>query len=99
MKIEEAKKNIKELENYIQLIESYQVSNFEQESVFLYVQMESVRKVAEEMNKKGYKVGNRKVISKDISDVIRSKPVDELQVMAKKLLTGNKKKSSRRGWM
>jgi hypothetical protein len=99
MKIEEAKQSIKELENYIQLIESYQANTFEQEALFLYVQLESVSKVSDEMNKKGYKVGNRKVISKDVSDIIRSKPIDNIHVMAKKFFTGNKKRSSGRSWM
>ena len=98
MNIEQAKQQIKELEEYIQLIETYQANTFEQESVFLYVQLESVSKVADELNKKGYKVGNRRVISKDVSDVIRSKPTDEMHVLAKQFFTGNKKRASKRGW-
>lgn len=99
MQIEEAKKQIRELERYIQLIENYQAKTFEQESIYLYVLVESVSKVAEELNKKGYKVGNRKVISKDVSDIIRTKPTDDMHVMANKLFKGNKKKSSGRGWI
>jgi hypothetical protein len=99
LNIEEARKIIKELEDYIQLIEDYQAITFEQESIHLYVQLESVSKVADELNKKGLKVGNRKVISKDVSNIIRSKPVSEMHVMAKKLFNGNKKRASGRGWM
>lgn len=99
MNIEEAQQQIKELENYIQQLQNYQANSFEQESVFLYVQLESVSKVADELNKKGYKVGARKMISKDVSDVIRSKPIfDEMHGLAKKMFTGNKKRSSGRGW-
>lgn len=100
MLVEEAKKQIKELRNYIQLIQNYQAATFKQEAVYLYVQLESVSKVADELNKKEYKVGNRKVISKDVSDIIRSKPAaDEMHVLAKKFFNGNKKRASGRGWM
>lgn len=90
---EEARKMIKELEDYIHLIENYQAKTYEQESIYLYVQLESVSKVADELNKKGYKVGNRKVISKDVSDIIRTKPMDEMHVLAKKFFKGNKKRA------
>lgn len=100
MLVKEAKQQIKELRNYIQLIEGYQAKTFEEEAIYLYVQLESVSKVAEELNKKQYRVGNRKVISKDVSDIIRSKPViDDMHVLAKKFFNGNKKKASGRGWM
>ena len=100
MLVKEAKQQIKELRNYIQLIEDYQVNTFEQEALYLYVQLESVSKVSEELNKKEYRVGNRKVISKDVSDIIRSKPViDEMHNMAKKFFNSNKTKASGRGWI
>jgi hypothetical protein len=99
MLVEEAKQQIKELKNYIKLIQTYQANSFEQEAVYLYVQLESVSKVADELNKKGYKVGNRKIISKDVSDIIRSKPADEMHELAKKFFNGNKKRSSGRGWI
>jgi hypothetical protein len=100
MLVKEAKQQIKELKNYIQLIDDYKPETFEQEALYLYVQLESVSKVADELNKKGHKVGNRKVISKDVSDIIRSKPViDDMHSQAKKFFSGNKKKVSGRGWM
>jgi hypothetical protein len=96
MNIKEAKEQIKELQDYIQLIESYQATTFEEKALYLYVQLESVSKVANELNKNGYKVGNRKVISKDVSDIIRSKQTDDMHALAKKFFKG--KKSSVRGW-
>jgi hypothetical protein len=99
MLVKEAKQQIKELKNYIQIIDDYQPETFEQEALYLYAQLESVSKVADELNKKGYKVGNRKVISKDVSDIIRSKSViDDMHTMAKRFFNGNKKKASGRGW-
>ncbi|WP_106494904.1 hypothetical protein [Lentibacillus sp. Marseille-P4043] len=99
MKIEEARDRIRELENYIEQINNYQADTFEKESIFLYVQLESVTKVAVELNKKGYKVGNRKVISKDVSDIIRTKATDDLHAMAKKLFNNNKGRAQKRGWV
>lgn len=99
MKIDEAMERIKELQNFIQKIESYHADTFEKKSVYLYVQLESVTNVAIELNKKGYKVGNRKVIGKDVSDIIRDKPIDDMHVMAKRLFNNNKKRSQKRGWL
>jgi nitrogen regulatory protein PII len=96
MKIDEAKERIVELESFIQALENYNADTFEKESLKLYVQLESVSKVADELNKKGYQIGNRKVISKDVSDVIRSKPVDEMHRMAKRIF--KRKRASSVGW-
>jgi hypothetical protein len=97
MRVEDAKHRIIELETFIQTIENYNANTFEKESIKLYVQLESVRKVAEELNIKGYRVGNRKVISKDVSDIIRAKPIDKMHNMAKKILT--RKKANHAYWI
>jgi hypothetical protein len=97
MKIEEAKERIVELESFIKTLENYNADSFEKESLKLYVQLEIVSKVAEELNKKGYRIGERKVISKDVSDIIRSKPIDEMHSMAKKMF--NRKKVNHATWI
>ncbi|WIY55378.1 hypothetical protein M8181_15125 [Bacillus licheniformis] len=52
----------------------------------------NVSKVAKVLNDQGIKVGNRKVISNDISTVIMSKPhLNELHVIVQKIFTRNKK--------
>jgi tetrahydromethanopterin S-methyltransferase subunit G len=99
VQIEEAKKRIEELNRYIEMVESYHPTSYEQNVFKLYVLMESVNKVAEELNKLGYKVGNRKVIGKDVSDLIRTKPTDGMHTLARKLFTGNKKRAQGRGWI
>lgn len=99
MLIEEAKERIRALEAYIKKIENYKPQNFEQELVYLYVQHESVTKVTAILNEKGYREGNRKLNTVDISKVIRSKPKDELHEMAKKRLAKNVKKAQALGWL
>lgn len=99
MTIDEALKEIEDLKKYIKMLEEYQPVNFEQEAIKLYVELESVTKAAVELNNKGYKVNGRKVISKDVSDLIRAKKAnDDLQELAKKMFSRNKKRSSGRGW-
>jgi tetrahydromethanopterin S-methyltransferase subunit G len=95
MTIEQAKKRIEELEKFIDMIENYQADNFEKAAIKLYVLEESVSHVATELNKQGYRVGNRKVIGKDVSDVIRSKATDSMHEMAKKMFGKHKRKAAR----
>ncbi len=52
MLVEEAKKRIEYLQEYIRMIESYTPTTLEEEAVYLYVQLESVTKVVQELNKK-----------------------------------------------
>ena len=92
MNVIEAKEKIKALERFIETMESYEPKNFEQEAFKLYVELESVSKVAAILKDKGYRIGNRKVISKDISELIRSKPTDAMHEMAQQAL---KRSSSR----
>lgn len=92
MTIDEAKKRIKQLENYVKLLENYEPQSFEQEAMYLYVQLNNVAKVAELLNEKGYKIGNRKVISNDVSDVIRTKAADEIHELAKKSFNSNRRR-------
>jgi hypothetical protein len=95
MNIEEAKAEIQELEKYINLLDNYAADTFEKVAIKNYVLSESVTKVAVLLNDQGFRVGNRKVISKDISDIIREKTTDDLHAMAKKMFNSNKRKSKR----
>lgn len=94
MEISEAQEQIKELEKYIELVENYDASTYEKKVFKLYVLRENVTKITKELNEEGYRIGNRKLISKDVSDLIRSKPTDEMHEMARKIFNQNKKRSS-----
>ncbi|KLR75283.1 hypothetical protein ABH20_00890 [Geobacillus sp. T6] len=95
MLVEEAKKQIEYLQEYIRKIENYTPTTMEEEAVYLYVQLESVTKVVQELNKKGYRIGKRKLTTVDISNIIRGKPKDEMHELAKRMFTKNKKRGSR----
>ncbi|AWO73895.1 hypothetical protein C1N76_04450 [Geobacillus thermoleovorans] len=95
MLVEEAKKQIEYLQEYIRKIENYTPATMEEEAVYLYVQLESVTKVVQELNKKGYRIGKRKLTTVDISNIIRGKPKDEMHELAKRMFTKNKKRGSR----
>ncbi|OQP06831.1 hypothetical protein B1690_05835 [Geobacillus sp. 46C-IIa] len=92
MLVEEAKKQIEYLREYIRKIENYTPTTMEEEAVYLYVQLESVTKVVQELNKKGYRIGKRKLTTVDISNIIRGKPKDEMHEMAKRMFTKNRKR-------
>jgi len=93
--VEEAKKRIEYLQDYIRKIESYTPTTMEEEAVYLYVQLESVTKVVQELNKKGYRIGKRKLTTVDVSNIIRGKPKDEMHELAKRMFMKNRKRGSR----
>jgi len=97
VEITEARERIKKLEEYIVMVENYQAETYEQKVFKLYVLRENVTKITKELNEEGHRVGKRKLITKDISDLIRSKPTDEMHEMARKMFNSNRKKSAT-GW-
>lgn len=98
MNVQEARDKIKELEDYIELVEGYETGSFERGAIKSYALLENVTEVATILNGLDYIVGNRKVLGKDVSDIIRSKPTDEFHEMAKKMFKGNNGRAKRRGW-
>lgn len=74
MNIEEAKEQIRKLESYIKLVEGYVPETFEQHAIKLYVLPEHVARVAKMLNELDFRIGKRKVIGTDVSDILRAKP-------------------------
>lgn len=97
MEIYEAQEQIKKLEKYIEKLENYEDDTFEKKVFKLYVLRENVTKITKELNEEGHRIGNRKLITKDLSDLIRSKPTDKMHEMARKLFNQNKKRSLMKG--
>ena len=91
MTVDEAREQIQRLEDYIELIEGYVPETFEQHAIKLYVMHEHVAKVATMLNELGFRIGKRKIIGTDVSDVLRAKPIDELHEMAVKLFRQSRK--------
>ncbi|EPR29385.1 hypothetical protein B1694_16540 [Geobacillus zalihae] len=85
------------LREYIQMIESYISTTTEEEAVYLYVQLESVTKVVQGLNKKSYRIGNRKLTTVDVSSIIRSKPKDKMHGMGKWMFMKNRRLGKFRG--
>lgn len=99
MNVQEARERIKKLQDYIELVEGYEPTTFEEDAIKQYALLENVTQVANELNEKGYRVGNRKVIGKDVSDIIRSKPRNKLHEMAQLMFRNNRGRAQKRGWM
>lgn len=101
MDIETARDRIKELENYIELMESYVADSVEKKVLYAYILVGSVADVAKEINEEGYRLlttnGERKYIGKDISNIINSETLDDLHEIAKKKFRGNKGMALKRG--
>lgn len=101
MKVEDAKEQIKDLEKYIELMESYVTDSVEKKAIKSYILLGSVAEVAKEINDEGYRLltknGERKYIGKDISNIINSETMDDLHEMAKKKFKGNKGMALRKG--
>jgi vacuolar-type H+-ATPase subunit H len=99
MTIDEAKKEIKKLRDFICSLSEYVPETYEQNAIKLYVEFESVTQVALLLNDMDYRIGSRKVIGKDVSDLIRSKAADEMHELAQKIFKANSKRARGRGWL
>jgi len=76
MKLEQARQTIEKLQHFVELTEGYVADTFETKCIKEYAIHGNVSTVAKIMNDLGYKIGNRKVDSNDVSTVIKSKPSD-----------------------
>lgn len=103
MRIDEAKKQIILNQEFIDAYEKYDPQNVKQETVKLYAELGSVQKVAQELNKLGYRkegklvAGKRaqvKYISNDITNLINdvADDNDELHPMIQKILNRNRRR-------
>lgn len=103
MKIETAKKLIKEYQNYIDIYESYEPKNMKQMAIKLYAELNNVNKVANKLNELGYRkdgklvAGKRakvKLNSNDVTEIINSDVDDDdpLHPIVKKILNKNRKR-------
>lgn len=101
MDIETAMEQIKELKNYIELMDSYVTDSVERKVIKSYILAGSVSEVAKEINDQGYRLltknGERKYIGKDISNIINGEIMDDLHEIAKKKFNGNRGMALKRG--
>ncbi|KZZ82523.1 hypothetical protein [Bacillus sp. SJS] len=92
MNIEQAREGIKQLERYIALVEGYQVKSLETAVIKIYAERQNVADVAVTLNEQGYRIDGRKVVTSDVSGILRNKPKDELSEIVHKWFKSNQKK-------
>lgn len=71
---DQAKKDLQEIQQYVELIENYQPQDFTQKVIYTYTLVGSIIKTAETLNTQGYLVNNRAIEPQDITDIITSSP-------------------------
>ncbi|WP_338754866.1 hypothetical protein [Bacillus sp. FJAT-52991] len=71
--VAQAKQKIDSLQQYVNLVESYKTDTLEKLVIKEYAYTGSVVKVAEKLNELGHEVE-----PKDISFILKAKPIDEL---------------------
>lgn len=72
--LEQAKKDLKVIQDYVNLIENYQPKDFRQQVIYTYMHLGNVEKTANTLNEKGYKIDDRLIEPEDIKNIIVSKP-------------------------
>ncbi|QJD87585.1 hypothetical protein [Cohnella herbarum] len=88
--VEALQKEIEHQNEVIALIESYSPDTLEKRIIHEYAIEGAVAEVAKKLNEEGLRVGARKYISNDVSEVVRSKPIiDKLHEVTKKALEHN----------
>ena len=98
LSIDEAKEQIERLQQFIELVEAYYPETLEQHVIKLYIIHENVTTVMKLVNDMGFRIGNRKLVTTDVSDVLRAKPMDELHEIASKFYKKNRRKVSSFAW-
>lgn len=100
MKISEAKKRIKEYQEYIQLHKDYKPNDIKGHAIKLYAELGHVGKVAEKLNQMGYRMPGRKegsqvkLTSNDVTAMLDTKPdpEDKLHPIIRKAMNKNRSK-------
>ncbi|WP_142829026.1 hypothetical protein [Planococcus soli] len=90
---DEARLEIGRLKQFITFMDGYQPETFEQKALKLYVEFGSVTKVSEILRNEGYKSPEGKYLEgKVITNLLRSKPQDEMHSLAQDIYKRNKKR-------
>ncbi len=76
--VQQAKNEINKLLKFVDLVETYNVKNVDQQIIKEYAYLGSIVKVAKEINHLGYSIDGRPYTSEDVSAVIKSRGNDEL---------------------
>lgn len=91
MNLKQAKQTIEKLQHFVNLTKAYEANSFETNCIKEYAIHGNVATVAKIMNELEFRIGNRKVESNDVSEVIKSKPKDQLHEFVHKYFKQNVK--------
>ena len=72
--LDQAKKDLQEIHQYVKLIENYQPQDFTQKVIYTYALVGSIVKTAETLNSQGYLVNKRTIEPQNITNIITSSP-------------------------
>ena len=75
--LDQAKRDLQVIQDYVKLIEEYQPKNFVQQVVHTYILNGSIVKTAFLLNNQGYTVEQRAIKPNDVSAIIRSTPAKD----------------------
>lgn len=75
--LEQAKKDLQKIQEYVELIENYQPQNFTQTVIFTYALLGNIEKTADLLNNQNYSFDDRTIEPKDISHIITSSPTKD----------------------
>ena len=75
--LEQARGDLKAIQEYIELIENYQPHDFRQHVIHTYAHLGNVQRTAKVLNDKGFEIEGRPLEGKDISNIITSNPPKE----------------------
>lgn len=103
MKVEDAKKTIEELQEYVNVYEKYEPTNMKEMAVKLYAELNNVNQVAKKLNEKGYRkegklvAGKRARVKLDSNDVTKMlisdvDDGDQLHPIVKRILNKNRRR-------
>lgn len=70
----QAKNDLQEIQEYIQLIENYHPKDLRQYVIYTYARIGNIAKTAEALNNIGYSIDDFSIESEDITRIITSKP-------------------------
>jgi len=94
MKIDEIRKMKNEMEHYIKLYEEYPQKTMNQIAFKAYADFGSVTQIATMLNAQGARIGNRKLVTNDVSAILQN-PTNEFEKMVCQIFLKSKKKATR----
>ena len=81
--VDQAKKEIEILQGFVDLVESFRPETLEEQIIKEYAYIGSIEKVAIKVNEMGYLYDGRAFEKEDISNIIKSKPTNDLHKLIK----------------